>query len=201
MNLFNRIAVVIVILVGILASIVLIIASITPEDALASLEDLVKVLEENISLGSQILVAVAAALVAIAGFLLLLLEVVPRSAKGVRLTGVTGASAQLTVDAIVNRIRYEVESVPGVQQVRPTVAPKGQEVDVVLELFTDITVDVASKTEDVSRIVRDTVENKLGVKTHNLKVYVRQGVNAKADKGQSSSESPAKSEAGPIEPK
>ncbi len=201
MNLFNRIAMVILLLFGILLSIVVVSAAIYPGETLDGLVSIAESLSDSMTMGLQILVASAAALVAIACFLLLLLEIVPRSAKGVRLTGVTGASAELTVDAIVNRIRYEVEGVPEVRQVRPSVSTKGKAVDVTIQLFTDLTSDVAAKAEEVSQIVRDTVENKLGVKLRNLHVYVRQDFDAKAAKAKATSQQSALSETRPSEPK
>ncbi|MDO8670487.1 MAG: alkaline shock response membrane anchor protein AmaP [Dehalococcoidia bacterium] len=201
MNFFNRLVMVILLLLGLLLSLFAILVAIELKDAVAALSENVRTLSENVSLGLQILLASAAALVGIACFLILLLEIVPRSAKGVRLTGVTGASAQLTLDAIVNRIRYEVEGVPEVRQVKPSVSAKGTSVDVNLQLYTELTTDIAVKTEEISLIVRDTVEKKLGVKLRKLNVFVRQDISAKQVKKQAAVRQQALAEIKPDEPK
>ena len=104
---------------------------------------------------------------------LLWLEMVPREAGGVRLVKVSGGTAMLTTQAISQRVAYELAQVPELGQARAQVDSRGRQVDVRLELRTSPEGDISARAEEACRIVRDTIENIMGVKLRNLSLRIQ----------------------------
>ncbi|MBI2911369.1 MAG: hypothetical protein HYY05_04445, partial [Chloroflexi bacterium] len=57
-------------------------------------------------------------------------------------------------------------------QARALVHSRGRQVDVRLELRTSTEGDISARAEEACRIVRDTIENIMGVKLHNLNLRI-----------------------------
>lgn len=103
---------------------------------------------------------------------LLWLEMVPHESGGVRLVKVAGGTAVLTTQAIAQRVAYELAQVPELGQARALVDGRGRQVDVRLELRTSTEGDISARAEEACRIVRDTIENIMGVKLRNLSLRI-----------------------------
>ncbi|GIW05848.1 MAG: hypothetical protein KatS3mg060_0653 [Dehalococcoidia bacterium] len=126
-------------------------------------------LEPEVVIGIGVFAAVLSILAAI----VLWLEVVPGGAPGVRLQSVGGATAIVTNDAIVQRVRYEAERVPGVRQARASMKTNGREANIRIDARLATDAPVAPVVDQISGAVRDAIENQMGVRIRRLSVFVK----------------------------
>lgn len=107
-------------------------------------------------------------------FLLLLLiaEILPRRKKTIKVQMVEGGEARLHLDSIIQRLRYEVDRLPEITDARPLVKAKGKGINVTLDVKTSPTVDVPSKTEELVALVREQVENRMGIRLNKVTVNI-----------------------------
>jgi hypothetical protein len=107
-------------------------------------------------------------------FLLLLLiaEILPRRKKTIKVQMVEGGEARLHLNSIIQRLRYEVDRLPEITDVRPRVKAKGKGIEVFLDVKTSPTVDVPSKTEELVALVREQVENRMGIRLNKVTVNI-----------------------------
>jgi hypothetical protein len=97
--------------------------------------------------------------------LLLVLEVRPRRRRFIRAEKSTGGHVEVSVVSIADRLKHEVNSLPGVLSVKPKVLGRRRGVEVRLD------VDMA---EQIVETVRQVVEEKMGLKMATLpRVHVR----------------------------
>jgi hypothetical protein len=100
------------------------------------------------------------------GFLVILLYLeVRRSAEsGVRVQQVTGGEAQIAVDSIVSRLGYQIDRLPGVLEVTPTVIPRRGGVEVVLDIEMTADGNITANIEEISAVTRRVIEDDMGLK-------------------------------------
>ncbi len=168
MNLFNRLVVVILLLAGILAwilaAIFVVFFPFIDKEFLVGVGDGISNLSRARIATDAVVVFAVISVVFVAGQLALLwFEVVPRRRRTVRLSNVSSGHAVLTVQAVAQRIKLDVEALDAVQRAKPAVRSRGRGVDVVLDVWTHPSVDVSGKSEEVGRIARAAVEKGLGV--------------------------------------
>jgi hypothetical protein len=126
-------------------------------------------LEPEVVIGLGVFAAVLSILAAI----VLWFEVVPGGAPGVRLQSVGGATAIVTNDAIVQRVRHETEQVPGVRQARASLKTNGREANIRIDARLAPDAPVAPVVDQISGAVREAIETQMGVRIRRLHVYVR----------------------------
>jgi len=152
---------------------VIVVALLWPSEAMDYVSDWIAYFRAGnvwqLSMGA-VVVGVVFGLISLA---LLLLELSPRRSSTVELTQVTGGKGMLTTEAIVQRVKRDVEAVAQVQQAKPEVISRGKSIDIRLELHTDPDAEVSSKTEEVIGVVRDSVERGMGVRLRDLQVKIR----------------------------
>lgn len=173
MNIFNRVLIIILLLVSIafwVAAVAVIL--LFPGEALSAAKFLIVYLEANLTLYTQLMVALLGFIFILASLLLLVIELTPSRPGAVQLTQVTSGTALLATDAIAERIKHDLQGVPGVHRADPTVIARGKFVDVNLDLHTGPGSDVSETSEQVGRLVRDSVEKKMGVKIGKLVVHI-----------------------------
>ncbi|MBI4301425.1 MAG: hypothetical protein HY664_02320 [Chloroflexi bacterium] len=173
MNLFNKVLVITLTIISILFWVgVVSVAVFFSGDLITRLKDTVGDLGPSLSVWAQAMIGLVAAIFILLSLLLLLAEISPPRAAHIPLVGVTSGTAFLTAQAIIQRIKNDVQGLPQVLEVKPTVTVRSKMVDIRLDLHTEPIADVSAKTEEVCRIVRDTVENKIGIKLRQLTVRV-----------------------------
>lgn len=173
MNLFNRLVVVLLLLNGILfwilAALFVVFFPFIDKEFLVGLGDGVNTLSRaSIATGPVVIFAVISVVLVAGQLVLLWYEVVHRRRRTVRLSNIASGRAVLTVQAIAQRIKLDVEVLDAVQQVRPTVRSRGRSVDVFLDVWTHPSVDVSRKSEEIGQIARAAVEKGLGVVLNRL---------------------------------
>jgi uncharacterized alkaline shock family protein YloU len=106
--------------------------------------------------------------------LLIILEVRPRRRRFIRAEKATGGQVEVSVTSIAERLKHEVNSLPGVLSVKPKVSGKRRGVEVNLDVDMGAGLDVPPQAERIVETVRQVVEEKMGLKLATLpKVHVK----------------------------
>jgi membrane protein implicated in regulation of membrane protease activity len=172
MNLFNRIVVVLLLLLVIVLAFVAMFLPLGPLDFIIGWLTFIKA---SLYVPTNYLIVILVSLVVILLSLLLLwLEFRgPARPKTVRIEKVGGGYAEVTTDSIAQRLKYRVDQLVGVTEVKPIVTSRGKVVDVVLDLETSPDIEVPAKTEEVCQVAREEVEQKMGLKLDRIRVNIR----------------------------
>ena len=171
MNVFNRLMVIAITALSIPVLLVLLVASIFPGTAIRILQERVAQLQPP-GLVTQLTLILVFAVLLVVAVSLLAVETRRRAPKTVRLRSFQGGEAELTADSIEQRLAYNVDRLPDVVRVHPTVKSKGKGVEVILDLETSPDVDVTAKTQEVVDVARDVVENQMGLVLEKVRVNI-----------------------------
>jgi hypothetical protein len=164
MNLFNRIVLVLLCLAvasGALAIIAL--AWTIPLETLDWLRGAADWLEARNENLEKTLLSTASAFVALIAFIVIIIELMPRSGPDVKVTDLKGANAVLSTAAIGQRIEEAVSRVPHVSEVRAAVKAKRKGVILGLELYVDPEANVADVTDEAVNAAQDVLANRVHV--------------------------------------
>lgn len=164
MRVFNRIVVVIGILLGIAGALFLVLYPI----------EAVKIAQANISFFEEALFneqfrlyfIIGAAIWIVILLVLLILELRRPRRKAVRIRTDSGANAVLGVNSVVQSLEARIDELAGVRKVIARVRSRGKDVDVAVDLDTSPSVNIPVLTDQVVNLCRDIVEGQLGVKIH-----------------------------------
>lgn len=177
MNFFNRVVVILSLLVTMVVSAIFFMA---PVPVLRTVNPFLQKLEANLSnlstvdrllqLGGGL---VFTFLVWVFCAAILWLEVRRPRARTIKVLKVSGGEAALTVDSIANRLEYNIDQLADVIKVKPSISSGRQGVKVDLELETSPEIEVPMKTEEVQQLTKDIVENRLGLKLDSVRVVIR----------------------------
>ncbi len=117
---------------------------------------------------------IAVVIAALVIFLPLLMAEIPRRKvePTVRLQTTSG-DAQVTADSIARRLSWHLDQLADVISVQPEVRPRGDRVDVLLNVETSPAIEVPMKTEEVMLVAREVVEDRMGLKLGRLDVRIR----------------------------
>jgi hypothetical protein len=174
MNVFNRLVVIVLLVVSMIVLPVMIVLPLrlvlAPE-----LADVVMVIVEQalnllMTFGrqNQVLFIVGGASLAILTFvlcgLLLWLELRRPYGKAVRVQKVSGGEAKVTTDSIARRLEYNIDQLTDVISVKPKVMGRGKGVHIQLNVETGPEIDVPAKTEEISRVAMEVIEEGMGLK-------------------------------------
>jgi hypothetical protein len=165
MNTFNRVVLVILLLLGmVICSVVLVLPLPTlrlialQADGLSGFLDRVN---PYVLLPIGILVALIVDLI---GILLIILEVRRPAATAISVEQAAGGKVMLSIASISDQLKTEVSKLPDVLQVKPRVAAKRGGVLVELDAKIAAEAGVPSKAERIVETVRLVVEQKMGLK-------------------------------------
>lgn len=164
MNAVNRILIVILLLVAmVLCNILLIVPGAI--DAVtwqsAALADFFDTFQPWARVGLGILFALALDIVLI---LFIILEVRRPKPKAIRVEKAGGGDVQVSVASIADRLRYEVDQLPGVLRSKPKVSAKRKGVVVELDVEMAAGIEVPEKAEQIVEQARQVVEERMGLK-------------------------------------
>jgi len=174
MNVFNRVLVVIEILlliVLLITSMVMIRPMLT--NASATLEQLTYLFESRLPT-SYIIFLVCALLLVFVLLVLLWLEVRPHASNRVLIRGRDGTQTSVNTASVAESLRHHIDDIPDVFNVKPSVQGRRNGVDVLLNLETTPEIDIPAKMQEVSQAARDLIEGKMGLKLAGVKVQVKQ---------------------------
>jgi hypothetical protein len=168
MNTFNRIVVVLDILLTI---VILTLLLLMPQETLTTFGQAANNLAEQFgSIGQPgyLLLRLGLILAAIAvDFVLAVLLVTEFRGPGrrwIRVPSVSGGQVSMRVDSIADRLKYHIDPLPDVLTVKPRVSGRRNGVAVALEIETASEINVPHKAEEVLEVARDVIQNKLGLK-------------------------------------
>ena len=168
MNVFNRVVMVVLLVVGmIILPVVLVLVPARPDIVTIigqqGLMRLMAIGEQN-----QFLFIVGGASLAVLTFvvcgLLLWLELRRPYGKAVRVQKVSGGEAKVTTDSIARRLEYNIDQLAEVISVKPKVMARGKGVHVQLNVETGPEINVPAKTEEISKVAREVIEERMGLK-------------------------------------
>jgi hypothetical protein len=176
-NMFNRLAMIIILLTTSLATVVGILLLLLAPGSLAPLFNnlgtrMVLSRSDSRLTELQFEVTIVALIVFVPAVVLLLLEVRRTTRDSIRISQITGGEAHLSTQAVAQSLIYYVDALPGVVRVRPRLAAKSQTINVRLDVETTPDVDVRSKTEEITRTARSVIEEKLGLKLRHLYIHI-----------------------------
>ena len=95
---------------------------------------------------------------------LLLLQVRGPARRTIRVRKVNGAIVGVTTESLSERLKYHLDQLADVINVKVKVAPRGDNVDVELDVQTGTEVNVPEKAAQVLEIARQVIEDKMGLK-------------------------------------
>jgi uncharacterized alkaline shock family protein YloU len=104
---------------------------------------------------------------------LIWLEIRRRRPGALRVQGIGGGEAELTVDSVARRLERDISRIDGVTYIEPRVTGGRRGVEVEFDLETDPEVDVPTKTEEICQVTREALEDSMGLKLRNVKVHLR----------------------------
>jgi len=165
MNGVNRVVAVILLLVAIVLCTITLVAPVWVFDAIArqsaALVDLLSSLQWYVTLPLGILCALILDVVFV---LLIILEMRRPSRKSIRVEKTAGGEVLVSVASIADRLRYEVDQLPGVLRTRPKVSGKRGGVVVELDVETSAGINVPEKSEQILETAQQVVKEKMGLK-------------------------------------
>lgn len=173
MNVFNRIVVILLLLFGIPLLLLLIGMVVFPVQAADVFSALIGGLR-IISTTTKLLIVLISLLLLIVDIVLLWLELRrPATTRGVRIKQVTGGEAEMATDSIEGRLAYNIDQLPDVIRVSPTVTGRGKGVEVLLDVETRPDIDVPAKTEEIMGVARQVIEERMGLELTRIRVNIR----------------------------
>ncbi|MCJ7668179.1 MAG: alkaline shock response membrane anchor protein AmaP [Anaerolineae bacterium] len=169
MNIFNRVVMVILLLLALAVSYVF---TIIPVRLLDLVSKAITLLAQSVEMASLVFVLIGIAFIML-WFLLLVLELWRPPKRTVRVEKVSGGQVEMTVDAISQRVVYRVDQMADVVTVKPRIRAGRGGVDIDLDLETTPDIDVPTKTEEVCAAVKDVIEERMGLRLNRIRVKVR----------------------------
>jgi len=178
MNVFNRIVIVLLILV---AMILIPLALVLPEQAEVALRYAADFVAANLAwlasltpsaqIGVRLILAAVGLIVFLLGLLFLALEVLRFRRRTVRLRD---GSGELLMDGVSGHLAYHIDLLPDVLRVRPKVESKGKSVRTSLYVETAPGINVPAKSAEIKETARRVIEDQLGLELGGeIKVVIR----------------------------
>jgi len=162
MNVFNRIIMVLLIVLGLALVVAILLNPLYSADLVRSN---VNYFAESI-LGDQFFMWFVGVMAAVSLVLLIILwlELRRPRKKTVRIKTQKGGLARLGVRSVEQSLEYRIDELAGVRKVQPKVISRGKDVEVRIDLDTSPSVNIAVLTDQIVGLCRDIVAGQLGVK-------------------------------------
>lgn len=124
---------------------------------------------------NRLLVVVSGVVILIICFVLLWLELRSPGPRSVRIVQVEGGEAEMTTDAVSQRLAHNIDQLPEIIRVMPRVQPRKETVNVTLDVETGPDVHVPQKTQEIIQVAREVVEQRMGLKLGKVRVNIKHG--------------------------
>ncbi len=163
MNTFNRVAFTVILLAFIALAIVLLLF---PTQSLNFAIDNLMLLRDNLIVGTEVFIwyMIALGLFLILCLILLYIELRPSREDTVEIRTEEGGNARIGVDSVEQSLANRIDELPGVRDVRPEVISRGSDARVIVNARTSPTVNVPEVTQQIVDLVREILQDQLGVK-------------------------------------
>jgi hypothetical protein len=165
MNAFNRILVVLLLVIAIPICTLIFVVPVpvlqTLGESSLALADSLNQMEWFVRAPVGVLLAAISAVIAI---FMLVLEFRRPKAKSVRLQSVSGGQVEVSLKTITDRIAYDVDQLPGVLKTKPTAAARKGGVVVEVDVNVAGDTDVPARAAQIVEVVRRAVEQRVGIK-------------------------------------
>jgi len=165
MNVVNRVALVILLLVVMVLCTILLVVPVWAFDAVArqssALVDFFNSLHWYVRVPLGILFALVLDIIFI---LLIILEVRRPARKAIRVEGAAGGDVLISVSSIADRLSYEVDQLSSILRTRSKVSSKRGGVVVELDVDTAAGTDVPEKAGQIVETIQRVVEENMGLK-------------------------------------
>ena len=164
MNVFNRIVMVLAILLGLF---LVLFAMLRSLDAINIVRANLDYLEQSL-FDDQFYYGFLLVLGILEFVLLILfwLEIRRTKRKTVRIKTRGGGKTQLGVESVVQSLEYRIDELAGVRKVKPDIISRGRNIKVRIDLDTSPSVNIPVLTDQIMVLCHDIVEGQLGVKIH-----------------------------------
>ncbi len=178
MNVFNRVVVIILLLLIIVATaLVAIVPQETLRLAATTFDWLRQGAADYINSSDRLLFASARVIVGgvivLACLFVIWLELRRPRKRTIRTQKLSGGEAHITVDSIEQRLAYNIDQLPDVVKVNPSISGKARGVDVDMVLETSPDIDVPMKTEEVIEVTREIIVERMGLKMGKVNVKIK----------------------------
>jgi len=169
MNIFNRVVMVVLLLLALAVSVAF---TIIPVRLLGIANNVITLLGQSAQTARLVSILIGIGFILL-WFLLLVLELWRPPRRTVRVEKVSGGRAEMAVDAIAQRVVYRVDQLADVVNVSPHIRAGRGGVDIDLDLETTPDIDVPTKSEEVCAVVKDVIEERMGLRLRRIRVKVR----------------------------
>jgi hypothetical protein len=164
MNVFNRIAMIILIL-GLLVGVAYF--TVRPLSVIATVETNLSYFKEAIPTDQYFFMFLLTnVLLLLILVILLWMELRRPRYRTVRIKNTGAGDARLSVESVAQSLEYRVDELPGVRKVQPRVTSRGRDVDISLVLNTSPSVNVPELSAQIADLCREIVETQLGLRLH-----------------------------------
>jgi hypothetical protein len=165
MNAFNRILVVLLLVMSIPVCTLIFVVPIpvlqTVGESALALATSLEQMDWFVRAPVGVLLALISAVVAI---FMLVLEFRRPKAKSVRLQSVSGGQVEVSLKTITDRIAYDVDQLPGVLKTKPSASARKGGVVVEVDVNVAGDTDVPARAAQIVEVVRRAVEQRVGIK-------------------------------------
>jgi hypothetical protein len=147
-----------------LMAVVILVTWAADTETIDRLGDLVRYLDDHTDNPSKLILTLGALSLVVLCLIVIVAELAPTGPSAdIRLEGVTGATAVLSIEAINQRIEQEVTALPQVKDSTASVTARDRGLAVALTLVLGPDASVPEATEEACRVTQETVEQKIGV--------------------------------------
>ena len=177
MNLFNRVVIVILLVVFLAATFLSLLSPPAVVDILRNALDQIEVTIPfyNILSGAYwAYLGVGLGIIVLCG-LLLWLELRPPRRKTVEVSDAEGYRVQVSVKSITQRLQTALGGVADVSRVKPKVISRGKKVDVTLDVQVHPAVDLPLKTDEITQVTREVIQERMGISVGKVRVKMQDG--------------------------
>lgn len=178
MNVFNRLVVILLLLLIILISAIFVIVPVETLRLVATTFDWLRQgAAAYVNSGDRLLFAggrvLAGGIIVFACLVMIWLELRRPRKKTIRVQKLTGGEAHITIESIEQRLAYNLDQLPDVIKVAPTITSRSRGVDVSLVLETSPEIDVPMKTDEVLEVTREVIGERMGLKLGKVEVKIK----------------------------
>lgn len=177
MNFFNRVLVIIgILLVMLVSAIAILLPAMVPgflSEVVAA--QAMQMHEEMNAMNPAFRIMVGAlvsGVIWVIGLLLLWLEIKPSGGKVIKAGKIEGGETRVSLLSIRRRISYNVDQLEDVIKVKPRIKSGRGGLDVTLEVMTSPDINVPQKSAQVQSMVREIVEERMGLTLKSIKVVI-----------------------------
>ena len=164
MNMFNRIVLIAICALLVVAAITVITLTWTiPNRSVNWLADAARWVDDNDGDLEKALLTTVSAFIGLVAVIVLLIELVPRRGPAVQVTGLASGNATLSAAAIGQRIEEAVVQVPHVSEVRAEVKSRKKGVLVALDLQVDPEANLATVTDEACQVATEVLTDRVHV--------------------------------------